>query len=62
MIIYQGLGVLGIIIALNIPLSVTICPPPAQSSFWQEKRAGTQGGIWKDAANDPGKRVRWETV
>jgi len=44
MIILPGLGVLGIIIALSIPLSVTICPPPAQSSFLAGKRGQTLRG------------------
>lgn len=44
MIILPGLGVLGVITALSIPLSVTVCPPPAQSSFFGRKKgAGTQG-------------------
>ena len=45
MIILPGLGVLGVITALSIPLSVTVCPPPAQSSFLAGERGQALRGI-----------------
>lgn len=40
MLIFPGLGVLGLIIALSIPLAVTVRPPPT-FLLGRKKRAGT---------------------
>lgn len=55
MIILPGLGVLGIIIALGITLSVTV-HPPSGFLLGRRKSAGTRG-IWRDAANYTGNRA-----
>lgn len=41
MLIFPGLGVLGLIIALSIPLAVTVRPPPT-FLLGRKKRAGTR--------------------